>query len=112
MLLVVVDVVGLTNVSFVVAATFVVVLVVCVLHGVVLLIHVHTLAPDLVISIGLVGTVVFVVEMGFVDVVAEIDFLSNILVMMLDVCLEHLRYPMVAGGRLLGRVEICCHEML
>ena len=65
MLLVVVDVVYLVNFEFIVAATFIVVLIVCVLHASVLLLNVHTLAPDLVISIGLVGTVVFVVGTGF-----------------------------------------------
>ena len=103
MLLVVVVV--LANLSCVVAATFVVVVGVCALHGIVLLLHVHTLAPDLVISIWLVDTVVFVVEMDFVDIVAETNFVSNSLVTMLDVCLDHLRYPMVAGGRLLGQVK-------
>ena len=63
MLLVVV--ISLVNFAFSVAATFVVVLIICVLHNVVLLLQVHVLAPDLVISIGLMGTVVFVVGTGF-----------------------------------------------
>ena len=44
-------------------------------------------------------------ERVFVNVVAETNFVSNRFVMMMDVCFKHLRYPMVAGGRLLGRVK-------
>ena len=118
MVLLVTVVVGLANFAFVVASTLVVVVVVRVLHGAVLLIRVRVLGPDLVVGIGLVGTVTFVVGTHFVAVVAETNFfgiyvvledytnvVSDRLEMVLGVCSDHSRYSLVACRRLLDQVK-------
>ena len=117
-MLLVAVIVGLANFACVVVATLTVVMVVLVLYSVVLLIHIFFLGPDLVVGIGLVGTVAFIVGTDFVAVVAETDFVgiyvvledytnvvSDRLEMVLGVCSDHSRYSLVACRRLLGQVK-------
>ena len=117
-MLLVAVIVGLANFSFVVVATLTVVVVVLVLHSAVLLIHICFLGPDLVVGIGLVGTVAFIVGTDVVAVVAETDFVSIYVVledytnvvsdrleMVLGVCSDHSRYSLVACRRLLDQVK-------